>query len=149
MRWEADHSPPALPYAQPSLWVGMKRGARNLCPCCGEGRVFDGHLRVVPACARCGAPLGELRSDDAPPYFTIVLVGHLLVPLVLMVERDYQPPIWLHMVVWLPLFTMMCVLLLRPIKGAVVGWMTALGFTGAEHGPQPPARPASGGRSDG
>ena len=136
MRWEADHRPPALPYAQPRLWEGVKRGLRNRCPCCGEGRVFAGYLKVVPECEVCGAPLGALRSDDAPPYFTIFLVGHLLVPLMLMVEHDYQPPIWLHMVVWLPLFTAACMLLLRPIKGGVVGWMAALGFTGAEHMPE-------------
>ena len=49
-----------------------------------------------------------------------------------MVEKAYQPPMWLHMVVWLPLFAIVCTLLLRPIKGAVVGWMSTLGFVAAE-----------------
>ena len=138
MRWEPDRSAPALPYAQPDrLWTAVSRGARNLCPCCGEGAVFAGYLKVAPACVACGAPLGQLRADDAPPYFTIIIAGHVLVPPVLWIEKAYMPPIWLHMVVWLPLFTIICILLLRPIKGAVMGWMMRLGMTGDEGGVLP------------
>ena len=90
--------------------------------------MFEGFLRVVPECAVCGAPLGRLRADDAPPYVVIFLVGHLLVPVVFWVERAYEPPMWLHMAVWLPLFAVLCTLLLRPAKGAVVGYMTRMGF---------------------
>lgn len=140
MRWEPNRSAPALPYAPPSFWTGVQRGAANRCPVCGEGHVFEGFLKVVPKCEHCSAPLGALRADDAPPYFTIFVAGHVLVPLMLWVEKAYQPPMWLHMVVWLPLFAIVCTLLLRPIKGAVVGWMTGLGFTGAEHGAEAPRR---------
>ena len=94
----------------------------------GKGKVFKGFLSVVPECSACGAPLGLLRADDAPPYIVIFLVGHLLVPVVFWVERHYEPPMWLHMAVWLPLFAVLCTLLLRPVKGGVVGWMTRLGF---------------------
>ena len=135
MRWEPDRSAPALPYTPPeSFWVGISRGARNRCPACGVGHVFEGYLKVVPECSHCGAPLGRLRADDAPPYFTIVIVGHLLIPPVLWMEKAYQPPMWLHWVIWLPLFTLACILLLRPVKGATVGWMMKLGFTGEENG---------------
>jgi len=135
MRWEPDRSAPALSYAKPdSFRTAVSRGVRNRCPSCGEGRLFAGYLKVVGACEACGAPLGRLRADDAPPYFTIFLAGHILVPPVLWIERAFQPPMWLHMVVWLPLFTAACILLLRPVKGATVGWMMKLGFTGAEHG---------------
>jgi len=137
MRWEPDRTPPALPYAPPPFFTAIRRGAMNRCPVCGQGKVFAGYLRVVEECEVCHAPLGRLRADDAPPYFTILLVGHLLVPGVLMVEHAYMPPMWVHMAVWLPLFTLACLLLLRPVKGAVVGWMLKLGFTGAEHGPDP------------
>jgi uncharacterized protein (DUF983 family) len=139
MRWEPDRSAPALPYAPPdSFWTAVRRGMRNRCPVCGGGRVFDGYLTVVPACPDCGAPLGRLRADDAPPYFTIFIAGHLLVPPVLWIEKAYQPAMWIHMALWLPLFTIACILLLRPVKGATVGWMTRLGFTGDEHGGAPP-----------
>jgi uncharacterized protein (DUF983 family) len=129
MRWEPDRSVPALPYASPaSLWTALGRGARNRCPVCGDGKVFAGYLRVMPACAHCGAPLGTLRADDAPPYFTIFLVGHLLLPPVLWIEKAYAPPMLLQMAVWLPLFALACVLLLRPVKGATVGLLARLAF---------------------
>lgn len=134
MRWEPDRSAPALAHMPPeSFWTAVSRGARNRCPFCGEGRVFRGYLAVAD-CAACGAPLGRLRADDAPPYFTIFIAGHLLVPPVLWIERAYTPPMWLHMVVWLPLFAIACILLLRPIKGATLGWMVKLGLTGTEQG---------------
>ena len=69
-------------------------------------------------------------------------------PGVLWVEKAYAPPMWLHMAVWLPLFAVLSTLLLRPVKGAVVGWMMRLGLTGAEHagtGTVAPRRPPDGG----
>lgn len=128
MRWEPDRAAGSLPYTPPSFLTGVGRGIRNRCPVCGEGKVFKGFLRVVPECAVCRAPLGQLRADDAPPYVVIFLVGHLLVPGVFWVERNYQPPMWLHMVVWLPLFAILCTALLRPVKGGVVGYMIRMGF---------------------
>lgn len=115
---------------RPPFFTALWRGANNRCPVCGEGRVFQGFLRVVRECEHCHAPLGRLRADDAPPYFTIFIVGHLLLPPILMVERFWGWPIWLHMVVWLPLITVVTTLLLRPVKGATVGLMCRLGITG-------------------
>jgi uncharacterized protein (DUF983 family) len=133
MRWEPDRSAPALPYERPaSFWLAVTRGCANRCPSCGEGRLFAGYLKVAPRCTVCGAEFGKLRADDAPPYFTIFLTGHLLVPLALWVEKSWTPPMWVHMTIWLPLFTLICILLLRPVKGATLGWMMKLGFTGAE-----------------
>ncbi len=137
MSWQPDRAAPALPYTPPSLRDGLLRGAAGRCPVCGKGALFRGFLKVVPECAACHAPLGRLRADDAPPYFTILIAGHVLVPLVLMVEKLWQPPMWLHMVLWLPLFAIACTLLLRPVKGAVIGWMMRLGLTGTENGVLP------------
>ncbi|SFK38611.1 DUF983 domain-containing protein [Falsiroseomonas stagni] len=142
MRWEPDRSVAALPYTPPtSIWQAAGRGMRNRCPICGVGKVFKGYLKVVDECSNCHAPLGRLRADDAPPYFTIFVAGHILFPPVLWIEKAYQPPMWLHMVVWLPAFTIACLLLLPPIKGATVGWMMRLGFDGSEHGAEPMPRP--------
>lgn len=135
MRWEPETPAPALPYARPaSCRLALRRGLAGRCPSCGEGRLFAGYLRVAPRCAACGAEFGRLRADDAPPYFTIFLVGHLLVPPALWVERAWQPAMWVHMALWLPLFATAGILLLRPIKGATLGWMMKLGFTGEEGG---------------
>jgi uncharacterized protein (DUF983 family) len=105
--------------------LAMRRGAMCKCPACGEAPAFDGYLRVAPVCASCGTKLDEFRADDAPPYFTIFLVGHIVVPLMLLLERAYAPPTWVHMALWLPLIVAMSLAFLRPIKGATLGLLWA------------------------
>jgi uncharacterized protein (DUF983 family) len=101
--------------------LALRRGAMCKCPACGSGQAFAGYLRVTPACSACGEKLDELRADDAPPYFTIFLVGHIVIPAMLMLERAYAPETWVHMVLWLPLTTVLSLAFLRPIKGATLG----------------------------
>jgi uncharacterized protein (DUF983 family) len=112
-------------------WLcALRRGLRRRCPACGEGRLFDGFLRPSPRCTACGLETGAFRADDAPPYFTILLVGHLVVPLVLALERAAAPPFWAQAALWLPLTLALTLLLLPRIKGAVIGWQWAAGIRG-------------------
>lgn len=128
VRWSPQREAAAAAGPETPMGAALWRGLNNRCPHCGVGKVFAGYLRVAAECSHCGFPLGKLRADDAPPYFTIFLVGHLLLPPVLWVERHYQPAMWIHMVVWLPLFAIACTGMLRPVKGATVGLMYRLGF---------------------
>lgn len=142
MPWNAESAQIApVATAHPPILTALARGAMGRCPACGQGRLFNGFLRIADECTHCHAPLGRIRADDAPPYFTILIVGHILVPLVFVVERAWYPPMWLHMLLWLPLFGACSALMLRPVKGAVVAWMMRLGLTGREHGPQIPLAP--------
>ena len=87
------------------------------------------------ACAACGEELHHHRADDAPPYFTIFLVGHLVLPPLLLIERSLQPDIWLQLAVWLPLCLLLSLWLLPKVKGAVIGlqWSKYMhGFGGDE-----------------
>lgn len=144
MPWSPERPEPAPPVAQPPVGAMLSRGLKGRCPVCGEGRLFQGYLRLTPECSGCGTPLGRIRADDAPPYFTILLAGHVLVPIALLVERTWQPPVWVHMLLWLPLFTLVTALLLRPVKGMVVAWMLRLGLNGDEQGAPVPAAPRRG-----
>lgn len=135
MPWTSEQVAPAPAAPQTPVATAMLRGAKGRCPVCGQGRLFRGYLRVVESCESCEAPLGRIRADDAPPYFTIFIAGHLLLPGVFWIEKAYQPAMWLHMAVWLPLFAVVCTLLLRPVKGATLAWMLRLGLTGEEQGP--------------
>src|SRR5579871_712514 len=118
VRWQPDRSIPKPPWPVPSLATCMLRGFAGRCPACGVGRVFDGFLRVVPECEHCHAPLGLARADDAPPYFTILIVGHIVIPAMLVWQRAADPPSWELASVFLPLTAALCLALLRPIKGA-------------------------------
>ncbi len=128
IRWQPDRLLSPVAWSVPSLPVALGRGLRMCCPSCGQGKLFSGYLKVVPVCANCGAPLGLARADDAPPYFTIVVVGHIIIPAMWSLERAYEPPLWLHAAIWLPLTLGLTLALLRPIKGATVGLMLKLGM---------------------
>lgn len=116
----------------PPFTTAIGRGLLGVCPACGQTHVFTGYLRVVPYCVACGAPLGSFRADDAPPYLTIFIVGHVVVPIMFWVERAYEPALWMQAAVWLPVSLLMCLLLLRPVKGATLGLMLKLGMQKAE-----------------
>ncbi|MEM6667068.1 MAG: DUF983 domain-containing protein [Pseudomonadota bacterium] len=124
------HSGQEQPGPRRSKRRAMARGARGRCPSCGTGKLFRGYLKVSDTCPACGEEMHHHRADDAPPYFTIMLVGHIIVPALLVVERTSQPPLWLLFAIFLPLATIMCLLALQPIKGALVGLQWALGMHG-------------------
>ena len=83
-------APSAAPASARTLPTGaaqaLRRGFRGRCPACGEGRMFRAFLKVADHCPDCCEPLHHHRADDAPAYFVILIVGHLIVPLVFSVE---------------------------------------------------------------
>jgi len=116
------------------LWPALVNGFRRRCPNCGQGALYGRYLKVVDACPNCGEDLHHHRADDAPPYFTIVLVGHIVVPSILLLEQVAAPPSWVHAVIWLPLTLLLALTLLPRVKGAVVGlqWAKRMhGFGGS------------------
>jgi uncharacterized protein (DUF983 family) len=112
------------------IFGSMLRGTRLKCPSCGEGGMFRRYLKVADACPACGEELHHHRADDAPAYFTIVIVGHIVVSLVLAVEMAYRPPLWVHAALWLPLTVLLTLLFLPSVKGALVGLQWALRMHG-------------------
>ena len=104
----------------------LLRGAWLKCPACGTGALFHRYLKVSDNCSHCDEALHHHRADDAPTYFTIVIVGHVVVSLVLAVEMAYRPPLWLHAALWLPLTVILALVVLAPVKGALVGLQWSL-----------------------
>jgi uncharacterized protein (DUF983 family) len=116
----------------------MWRGGLGFCPNCGQARLWSSYLKVRPDCPHCGTALHHHRADDAPPYFTILIIGHVLVPLIIMIEVAYHPAYWLQAAVWLPVLLASTLLLMPVVKGAIVGLQWALRMHGfAEDAPKP------------
>jgi uncharacterized protein (DUF983 family) len=114
------------------LLEAVRRGFSCRCPRCNGTALYIRYLKTEPVCSTCGTALGEIRTDDIAPYFTILLVGHVIVPLLLGVQQFADPPVWVHWMIW-PTLTLAGVFLLLPrIKGAVLGWMLWLGLRGDE-----------------
>jgi len=95
-------------------------GIAGRCPRCGEGRVFSGYLALAPRCGVCGLDLGFADSADGPAVFIIFVVGFIVVAAAAAVELAFQPPYWLHLILWLPLILILSLGLLRPLKGLLI-----------------------------
>jgi uncharacterized protein (DUF983 family) len=115
----------------------MKLGACARCPACGQGKLFRSYLSVATACDHCGQDFTGHRADDAPPYFTIFVVGHIIVGGALALEQKFHPETWVHLALWLPLTVLLSLLLLPPIKGALIGLQWANRMHGFSPDPDP------------
>jgi uncharacterized protein (DUF983 family) len=119
------------------LGLAMRPGFAGRCPNCGEGRLFRAYLKVVDSCETCGEDLSHQRADDAPAYFTIVIIGHFTIAGVLASELiGPDLPFWVPALVWSALALAGSLWLLPHIKGALVGlqWANRMhGFGGPSH----------------
>jgi uncharacterized protein (DUF983 family) len=116
--------------AQRSWKQAIWRGFKKTCPSCGNGHIFNSYLGIVASCPHCGIALHHQRADDAPPYFTVFVVGHIVIPSMLLVEKMWKPELWIHFSLWLPLTVLLTLWLLPRIKGAIVGFQWALRMHG-------------------
>jgi len=112
-----------------SLW----RGFRQRCPHCAQAKLFSAFLKVHKNCTNCGEELHHHRADDAPPYFTIFIVGHIVLPAALITERIWHPSTLLHLSIWIPAILLLTFFLLPRIKGAIVALQWALRLHGFEY----------------
>ncbi|HEY1723465.1 MAG TPA: DUF983 domain-containing protein [Magnetospirillaceae bacterium] len=103
-----------------SRWVALRRGLMGRCPNCGKGKLLSGYLKIAPRCANCGETYGHLRADDGPAWVTIIVVGHLVVPIALIMEQRYHPQVWIQEVIWLPVVALLSLALLPRSKGLVL-----------------------------
>ena len=95
-------------------------GLRGRCPYCGRGQLFAGFLKLNSVCPACGYDLSEVDSGDGPAVFVIMVVGFLIVFGALLTQIAYDPPVWVDLIIWLPLGAALCLGLLRPMKGLMV-----------------------------
>ena len=105
----------------------MKRGFNKICPQCAGSPIFKKYIKTYNKCKKCGLKLSDYKSDDGPAYITIFIVGHILIPIILLIEKYFSPPILSQMILW-PIITIAMSLWLLPrIKGAFIGIQIFLG----------------------
>ncbi len=90
------------------------------CPRCGEGALYDGFLEVADGCTACGLDYSGQDSGDGAAFFIIMIVGFIVDGLALAMEVTFAPPLWLHMVLWLPLSLILALAMMRPAKGILI-----------------------------
>ena len=99
----------------------VSAGFNCRCPRCGRGRLFSGYLKVADKCESCGLDLGAMDSGDGPAVFVMFIVLIITMPLVFLVWAVFEPPIWVHAILWPIVVTGLSLWLLRPAKGAMLG----------------------------
>jgi uncharacterized protein (DUF983 family) len=102
-----------------------ERAVLGKCPCCGKGRLFARYLKQVDHCDACGESYGGIRADDAAPWLTIIVVGHLLLPFAFMIDLDFLP-LWTAALGMAAFFAVLSAFLLPRAKGVILAilWVT-------------------------
>lgn len=109
-----------------SVARAIANGLRNRCPACGKTGLFAEFLKTERQCTGCGTQFHHHRADDLPAYLVVLLLGHIMVGLVMLVQEVTSLGIWQQLAIIAPISVIIAILLLRPIKGAVVGLQWAL-----------------------
>ena len=106
-----EHHAPVSPFVS---------GLTGRCPRCGKGHLFAGFLNVRKECEVCGLDYGFADAGDGPAIFVMLIAGFIVVGAALMVEIVYQPPFWLHALLWGPLILIVTLAPLRLLKGLLI-----------------------------
>ncbi|MFG1357405.1 DUF983 domain-containing protein [Xanthobacter pseudotagetidis] len=106
------------PYRAPVSPLAAGLGCR--CPRCGRGKLFKGFLDLAPKCEACDLDYSFADAGDGPAVFVILIAGTIVVGLALWVEFAYEPPLWVHVLLWLPLILLVSIGMLRPLKALMV-----------------------------
>ncbi len=117
---------------RPSMLTAILRGALERCPRCGHGRLLHHYLKMVDHCSVCGEPYGHYRTDDAAPWLTILLVGHITIPIILVCEMNFSLPLWIAFAIYLPLIVGLTLFLLPRCKGVMAAVLWAMKAEGSE-----------------
>lgn len=98
----------------------LATGLACRCPRCGKGKLYEGFLSVTPTCSECGLDLKHEDSGDGPAVFIIFVLGAVVVPLALWVDAAFEPPLWVHALLWSVVVIGGTMALLRPFKGVMI-----------------------------
>jgi uncharacterized protein (DUF983 family) len=93
---------------------------RGLCPRCGAAGLFDGIIKFSPKCSTCGLNYNQFNVGDGPAAFLIMIVGAIVIIAAIIVELKFAPPFWVHIILWIPISTILVIGLLRVAKGALL-----------------------------
>jgi uncharacterized protein (DUF983 family) len=104
----------------PTVTASAMRGLACRCPRCGRGKLYSGFINLRPGCEACGLDYAFIDAGDGPAIFIIMIAGAIVVASALIVEVKYQPPFWVHAVLWLPLILATTLLPLRSMKALLI-----------------------------
>lgn len=90
------------------------------CPRCGKGRLFRNLLEIRDRCEVCDLNLGKADAGDGAVVGAILVLGTIIISLAFWVEFRFEPPLWVHAILWPVISVPLAVGLMRPAKAALV-----------------------------
>ena len=124
----ADRGLPEIPFM-----TVIRRGLSRRCPNCGEGPVLKGYLERLPSCSSCGTDFSRISADDGPAWATLIVVGHVLAPLLVVLGRDERVPVWAAIAILAALMLAGVWWTLPRAKGLFIALIWRTGATGEDH----------------
>ena len=128
IHWQPERTQHLPPWPIAPLSTALGRGILGRCPACGQAHLFAAFLRIVRDCASCRAPLGTARAHDAPPYFVILITGHIVLPAMLLVKKFENATDSPLTAIFVPLTPVLAVGLPRLVKGGVLAVLLSMGL---------------------
>ncbi|WP_375381646.1 DUF983 domain-containing protein [uncultured Sphingomonas sp.] len=115
--------PPLIPDVPPPVVAPVPlfvAGTRGLCPRCGKPTVYAGLIKFADRCSACGLDFTEINVDDGPAAFLTLIIGAVVVGAAVVLQVSYDPPVWLQMLIWVPVTAAAVVACLRVAKGVLL-----------------------------
>ena len=130
----------ATPPSSIPLMTVIRRGLARRCPRCGEGATLTGYLTRVPVCGSCGEDLAHISADDGPAWATLIVVGHVLAPFLIILGRDERIPVWAAIAALAAMMLAGVWWCLPRFKGLFIALIWRTGATGEDVFTHPAAR---------
>jgi uncharacterized protein (DUF983 family) len=93
---------------------------KGLCPRCGARTLFAGPIAFAPACRLCGLDFASFNVGDGPAGLLTLVLGAIIVTGATVLQLSLDPPLWLQLVIWIPVTAIAVVFALRAAKAALL-----------------------------
>jgi uncharacterized protein (DUF983 family) len=92
----------------------------GLCPECGAKTLFAAPARFANQCSHCGLDYSAFNVGDGPAAILTLILGALIIAAAIGVDIALRPPFWVHVIIWVPVTSLMVLFSLRLAKGALL-----------------------------
>ena len=99
----------------------LQAALKSLCPRCGAPTLFGRHwIKFEPACRACGLDIAAFNVGDGPAAFLTLILGTIIMAAAIALELTLHPPLWVHLLIWLPVTFLGVIGSLRIAKAALL-----------------------------
>jgi uncharacterized protein (DUF983 family) len=98
----------------------LKKVVYGLCPRCASISIFKYYIKLLVICPRCGYEINTQIIGDGAAWFAMLLTSIIVSIGALILEVNFQPKLWVHVIIWFPVIVALSVIILRPCKALLL-----------------------------